>query len=109
MQKDEKHKQLVEENGGFFIPLVVESYWLWTPFALKSIALRTTVRSGLEVKMATRNLFEQLSIKLWSYNAKIILNILSLLPVNPLWNLATLLKFYFNFISFRLKKNRFTY
>ena len=90
MQKDEKHRQLVEENGGVFIPLVVESYGLWTPFAkktLKSVALRTTVRSGLEVKMATRNLFEQLSIKLWSYNAKIILNILSLLPVNPLWDL----------------------
>ena len=90
MQKDEKHRQLVEENGGVFIPLVVESYGLWTPFAkktLKSIALRTIVRSGLEVKMATRNLFEQLSIKLWSYNAKIILNILSLLPVNPLWDL----------------------
>ena len=50
--------------------MVVESYRLWTPFAkktLKSIALNTTVRSGLEVKMATRNLYEQLSIKLWSY------------------------------------------
>lgn len=61
MAKDEKHRQLVEDNGGIFIPLVVESFGLWTPFAkkiLRSIAARTTIRNGLEEKTATRNSFQ---------------------------------------------------
>ena len=52
MQKDEKHSKLVEKNGGVFIPLVVESYVLWTPFAkktLKYIALRTIENGNQEL------------------------------------------------------------
>ena len=104
MQNDEKHRQLVEENEGVFIPLVVERYGLWTPFAkktLKSIALRTTVRSGLKEKMATRTCSNSCQQNYGAIMKTIILNILSLLPVNPC---GTYLKVLFYFLSFRLKK-----
>ena len=46
--KDSQHQATVEASGGSFIPLVVESLGLWTPFAkktLKSIATRSAVVS----------------------------------------------------------------
>ena len=35
--KDEKHSASVEKVGSDFIPLVVEGFGIWTPFALKSL------------------------------------------------------------------------
>ena len=60
--KDVKHLAIVEKAGGDFIPLVVESFWVWTPFALSvlnSIADRTTTCSGISPKVARRNLLQQ--------------------------------------------------
>ena len=37
--KDEKHLAVVEKVGSDFIPLVVESFEVWTPLALKIIHL----------------------------------------------------------------------
>jgi len=37
--KDEKHLAAVEKVGSDFIPLVVESFGVWTPFALKMLYL----------------------------------------------------------------------
>ena len=71
--KDEKFDNLVTNLGGVFIPLVVESFGRWTPLAcrtLKSIARRTTLRNGLQERVAYCNLCEQLSVLLipeWSY------------------------------------------
>ena len=48
--KDAKHFAIVEKAGGDFIPLLVESFGVWTHFALSflnSIADRTTTRSGI--------------------------------------------------------------
>jgi len=48
--KNEKHLAAVEKVGSDFIPLVVESFGVWTPFALKTlctIADCTTPRSGV--------------------------------------------------------------
>ena len=47
-----------------FIPVVVETYGVWTPFAksvIKTIATRTTIKSGLSRAVAYKNLMEQLS------------------------------------------------
>ena len=74
--KDEKHLAAVEKVGSDFIPLVVETFGVWTPFPLKtlhSIADCTTPRSGVPRKVARKNLLQQLSVQLWSNNAKMIL------------------------------------
>ena len=74
--KDKKHLAAVEKVGSDFIPLVVETFGVWTPFALKTlqnIADRTTPRSGVPRKVARKNLLQQLSVQLWSNNAKMIL------------------------------------
>ena len=74
--KDKKHLAAVEKVGSDFIPLVVETFGVWTPFALKTlqnIADRTTPRSGVPWKVARKNLLQQLSVQLWSNNAKMIL------------------------------------
>ena len=65
--KDEKH---------LAVPLVVECFGVWTPFALKMlkvIADCTTPRSGVPPKLAGKNLLQQLSVALWQSNAKIVL------------------------------------
>ena len=57
--KNVKHLAIVEKAGGDFIPLVVESFGIWIPFALLvlySIADHTTTRSGISPKMARRYL-----------------------------------------------------
>ena len=54
--KDEK---MVERAGAVFVPLVVETMGVWTPFtkkALKSIASRSTIRNGLSQSLAYKNL-----------------------------------------------------
>ncbi len=80
MSKDSKHLQSVEAVGGSFYPLVVETMGPWTPFALRTIATRASLRSGLSEKQALKNLLQQLSIKLWSYNSKLVLNRLAIIP-----------------------------
>ena len=65
VSKDEKHLAVVEKVGSDFIPLVVERFGVWTPFALKIIHLIadcTTPRSGDPRKLA--NLLQQLSVQL---------------------------------------------
>ena len=90
MEKDQKHAANVERIGGRFHPLVMETLGVWTASnlsTLHAIAARTTVRNGLTVKQATSNLLQQLSVKCWSYNAKMLLQYLSLSPGdNPLWD-----------------------
>ena len=88
--KDEKFDNLVTNLGGVFIPLVVESFGRWTPLAcrtLKSIARCTTLRNGLQEGVAYRNLCEQLSVLLWTFNTRMVLRHLSTLPVDPLWDI----------------------
>ena len=80
MLKDARHAASVEGVGGVFSPLVVDALGLWTLFArktLQQIAARTTV--------AFHNLIQQLSVKLWSFNAKKLLYHLSLMPSPPDW------------------------
>ena len=74
-------RDIVNDNGGHFIPLVCETFGVWSPYALSvlgSIADRTTVRNGLPQKFARRQLLQQLSVTLCRYNAKMILRQYSL-------------------------------
>ena len=77
-----KYNNNIIYNKGDFIPLVCETFGVWSPYALSilgSIADRTTVRNGLPRKFARRQLLQQLSVTLWSgYNAKMILRQYSL-------------------------------
>jgi len=76
LAKDEKHLAAVEKAGAEFIPLVVETFGVWTPFALRTlniIANRSTPRSGVPPRLARKNLLQQLSVVLWTYNARMIL------------------------------------
>ena len=65
-----------EEVGCDFIFLVVKTFGVWSPFALsmlRTIADRTTARSGASTKLARENLLQQLSVSLWTSNACMIL------------------------------------
>ena len=82
LAKDEKHLAAVEKAGSEFVPLVVECFGVWTPFALRMlriIADCTIPRSGvptklaIPTKLARKNLLQQLSVALWQSNAKMIL------------------------------------
>ena len=64
----------VSGAGCVFFPLVVETLGL-------CITAHTTLRSGVSQGQAFHNLLQQLSVKLWSYNAKMWLCHISLLPV----------------------------
>ena len=76
LAKDQRHQDVVEEAGCDFIPLVVGTFGVWSPFALnmlRIIADYTTARSGASTKLARKNLLQQLSISLWTNNARMIL------------------------------------
>ena len=75
--KDNRYLDSVTNDGGDFIPLVCESFSVWSPFALSTpftIADHTTVKNGLSRKLARRQLLQRLSVTLWKYNAKMVLD-----------------------------------
>jgi len=62
--------------GGEFILLVCEFFCVWTPFALLTlftIAYRTTVKNGVSRQLARKQLLRHLSVTIWQYNTKMIL------------------------------------
>jgi len=76
VKTDARHKELVEEAGGEFLPLVVDNFGVWTPSSIEilcSIARSSTVRNGLSTSKAFRHLVERLSVQSYQYNAKMVL------------------------------------
>ena len=72
------------------LTLVVESFGLWTAHSiklLKSIAGRVALSANISKSLAYSNLIQQLSIKLWSFNAKMIL--FRLHSLSPTLNFAS--------------------
>ena len=64
------------DAGCDFIPLVVDTFGVWSPFALnmlKTIADRTTARSVASTKLSWKSLLQQLSVSLWINNAHMVL------------------------------------
>jgi len=58
--KDNQYFDIVNQSGGDFIPLVCESFGVWTSSALSTlflIAERSTVKNGLPCKVARRQLY----------------------------------------------------
>ena len=74
--KDDHHESHVTAAGGVFHPLVCESLGLWSPHShhvIKAIVRRLSFKGNMTVSKSVRNLHEQLSVKLWSYNAMMLL------------------------------------
>ena len=85
MDKNIKYNHSGSSAGFVFFPLVVKTLDLWTDSSislLHHITACTTLRSGASQAQAFHNLPKQLSIKLWSYNVKILLCRISLFPVS---------------------------
>ena len=76
LAKDQRHQDAVEEVECDFVPLVVETFGVWSPFALqtlRTIAECTTARSGASTKQARKHLLQQLSVSLWMNKARMML------------------------------------
>ena len=74
--KDEKHAENIDRVGGVFIPLIFETQKGWIPYAnmqaLSRVAPTTTIHNDLTSADASGQLLQQLLLKLWLGNAKII-------------------------------------
>ena len=80
MNKDTKYDHSVSSAGCIFFPLVVETLGLWRDSSislLHRIAARIALRSGASQGQAFHNLLQQLSVNLWSYNAKMLVRLTS--------------------------------
>ena len=67
--------------GSTFYPLVLETLGLWSPQSLetiKIIAKRAALHSSITFSQSVSNLHEQLSVCLWKFNARMLLDRLSL-------------------------------
>ena len=65
----------MESNGCLFYPLVVESLGTWSSSSLETlqiIARKSTFMTDRTLSKALRNLHEQLSVRLWQYNSRMI-------------------------------------
>ena len=91
LEKDQRHDSLVSSTGSIFYPVVVESLGLWSPNSLqvlKTISRRTSFHNDATVSQCMCNLLQQLSCKLWLYNARMILARVDLdSNVGPSWDL----------------------
>ena len=89
MDKDERHHANVSNYGCLFYPLVVESYGVWAAHileVLRSIVKKSLLSSGLSLRQASRQFHEQLSVRLWQYNSRMISDRLDLVIVDYLPN-----------------------
>ena len=76
-EKDAKHDADVTNTGCSFYPLVVETLGLWSQSSLKIlkvIATRSAVLQNISLSQAVNNLHEQISVRLWQFHARMILD-----------------------------------
>ena len=81
IEKDEKHNKVVTQAGGHFYPLIVENLGHWSPSSLetlKIIASKASSMNSIPFSQTYSNLMEQLSVRLWHYNAKLLYSRLNL-------------------------------
>ena len=75
VDKDERHLANVSSYSGLFYPPVVESHGVWAAHSLevlRSIVKKSLLSSGLSLRQASRQFHEQLSVRLWQYNSRLI-------------------------------------
>ena len=82
LAKTFRHADRVTAAGGIFYPLAVETVSFWTPYCLKIlhfIALRISTMSHMMFsKSLIKQLITTITVKLWSYNARLVLQRLNL-------------------------------
>ena len=81
IEKDDRHDSMVTLSGGLLYPIVVETFGTWSPYSLeviKTIARKMSLVSSLSISKIVCNIHEQLSVRLWQYNAKMVLDKLHL-------------------------------
>ena len=92
-EKDLRHVNEVTADGGNFYPLVVESFHYWTSSSLeslKTIAAKTTSRNRTTFSQAFNILMQQLSVRIWQYNARMINARINLDADFDFWDLPTI-------------------
>ena len=82
MEKDIKHNQDVVSSGGLFYPLIAETLGMWSahryPYSQDYIAMRTALKYNISISQSVTNLHQQLSVRLWQYNSKMMLDRIAL-------------------------------
>ena len=81
IKKDQKHDGIVSQSDGVFHPLMVETLGLWSPSSLKVlkvIARRTLLHNNSSISSPVCNLHQQFSVKLWLFNARMLIPRLAL-------------------------------
>ena len=74
--EDSCHEDMVKATGSLFEPLVVDALGLWHPHSkrmLKIIARKTAFYCCQTISRTLMFLYEQFSVKLWLFNARLIL------------------------------------
>ena len=92
-EKDHRHDSEVNAAGGYFYPIIVESFGLWTSSSLatlKVIASKTTAKSRISFSSAVSNLLQQLSVRLFQFSARMICTSLRFDTEFDFWDLPTL-------------------
>ena len=77
----DRHDSMVTLSGGIFYPIVVETFGTWSPYSvevIKTIARKMSLVSSLSISKIVCNIHEQLSVRLWQYNDKMVLDKLHL-------------------------------
>ena len=72
-----KYNTQVFSSGALFFPLAVELFGTWSDVSLntlKTIASKTVSVTSIPFIQSSNNLLQQLSVKMWSYNALMILS-----------------------------------
>ena len=70
--KDAHHLEAVEQSGGDFYPLVVETFGVWAAPSLDILHQVAATFSELPIHRAFKNLLQQLSVTLWQFNARLL-------------------------------------
>ena len=81
IEKDQRHDCMVSQTGSVFHPLMLETLGLWSPNSLKVIkviARRASYHNNASISQSVCNLHQQLSVKLWLFNARMLLARLAL-------------------------------
>ena len=81
VQKDLHYDSDVTNAGASFYPMIVETYGTWSTYSLeiiKVIARKTSLLNKLPVSRTVCNIHEQLAVRLWQYNARMVLDRLHL-------------------------------
>ena len=92
-EEDDCHEEQVVESGrGSFYPLAVETFGYWTSSSLsvlKTIASRMMTANLIPFSQAFSSLMEQLSLRLWQLNRRMIACRLHFRYDFDLWDLLT--------------------